>query len=102
MMPILPAAANQFEAIHGLTTVYDNFSGNLEVGFTATFRVLGKDNYILMVERKNSNYRVLLGELNPEDKSKCRFQGLKDIAATRQVHPQNVTFYSFPGHSSII
>lgn len=71
-LPKAKAAANQFEAIHGLTTVYDNFSGNLEVGFTATFRVLGKDNYILMVERKNSNYRVLLGELNPEDKSKCR------------------------------
>lgn len=71
-LPKAKAAANQFEAIHGLTTVYDNFSGSTDTGFTATFRVLGKDNYILMVERKNSNYRVLLGELNPEDKSKCR------------------------------
>lgn len=55
-IPSAKVVADTFEATQGIDSVYDNFSGNKQTGYTARFKVLGKNDLGVLVSKETDGY----------------------------------------------
>ena len=55
-IPSAKVVADAFEATQGVNSVYDNFSGNKQTGYTARFMVLGKSDFDVLVSKETDCY----------------------------------------------